>query len=234
MSRWGIEGRASPARRDAEGGDGRNLGPVAGTTQMRRVAPRSPGADHAGDQQEAALIEERQMGAKSSGLFLYGATDTASTARWPLRRARERASRASGSSSRAPSKCARDDWGGSPPRTACGSPRPHGGSSRDPWRTRSARPPVTGGASASASAAGSAAPAAPVPAWRSGRALRGRESVRASQRRHSRTNRPWRPPPRGLAPSVATRWRAADASRDAPGSHGVACLKGIKLSITYA
>ncbi len=95
----GIEGRTSPARRDADGGDGRNFGPVAGTAQMRRVAPRRPGADHAGDQQEAALIEECQMGAKSSGLFLYGATETASTARWPLRLSLGRASPASGSSS---------------------------------------------------------------------------------------------------------------------------------------
>lgn len=201
---------------------------------MRRVTPRRPGSDDAGDQQEADLIEERQMGATSCGLFLYAATETASTSRWLLHLSPGRASRASGNSSRGRPVRAKGGWGGSPPRTACGSPPLRDGSSTDPWSSRNAARPSTGVESSSASGDRSGAPADPALSWLSDRWLLGRGRPRARRRQNSRTNQPWPPQPRGSAPSVATRWRAADVSRGAPGSHEVACPKDIIVSITYA
>lgn len=230
----GVQGDASPARRDADRGDGRDLRPVSSTAQMRRVSPRRPGPDHAGDQQEAALIEERQMGATSCGLFLYATTETASTSRWLLHLSPGRASRASGNSSRVRPERATGGWGDSSPRIACGLPPPRGASSTDPWSSRNAAPPSTGDEPSSASGDRSGAPADPALSWISDRWVLGRGTLRARRRQNSRTNQPCPPQPRGSAPSVATRWRAADVSRGAPGSHEVACPKDIIISITYA
>ncbi len=191
----GVQGDASPPRRDADRGDGRDLGPVSSTAQMRRVTPRRPGSDHAGHQQEAALIKERQMGATSCGLFLYAATETASTSRWLLHLSPGLASRASGNSSRGRPERATGGWGGSPPRTACGLPPPRDGSSTDPSSSRNAARPSTGVEPSAASVDRSGAPADPALSWLSDRWLHGRGRLRAKRRQNSRTNQPWPPQP---------------------------------------
>src|SRR5262245_39463742 len=53
----------------------------------RRLALRRPGPTTRGDEQKAAFVEEREMGAKSSDLFLWLATGSASSGRSPVRRA---------------------------------------------------------------------------------------------------------------------------------------------------
>lgn len=94
----GIQGDAPPLRRHAEGRDGRDLFPAPGAPQVRGLAPGCPGAGDVGDQEKATLIEEGQMGPKPGGLFLYGATGSASSARWRLHPVLAPGSRVSGSS----------------------------------------------------------------------------------------------------------------------------------------
>ena len=53
----------------------------------RRFALGPPGSPARGDEQKAAFIQEGQMGPKSSRVFLYAASDSASNGRWPPRRA---------------------------------------------------------------------------------------------------------------------------------------------------
>lgn len=102
----GVQHDAPPFRRDAEGRDRRNLVPVPGAVQPGSLPPGRPGAGDVRDQQEAALIEEDQMGPKPFGVFLYAATGTASNGRWPARPVPAPASPASGSSSPGPARLA--------------------------------------------------------------------------------------------------------------------------------
>lgn len=118
-----VEGQALPLRGDAEGRDGRELGPAPRNEQIRGLSPRGPRSGNVGDKQEPAFIEEDQMGPKRGGLFLYGATRTASSRRSPPRCAPEPASAASDSSNRDPASTSRRDKGDTPPRTAWRSPR---------------------------------------------------------------------------------------------------------------
>ena len=103
----GVEADPPSMGRDGESREGRDLGPVSGAAQYRGLSAGRPGADQGRRQQEAALIEERQMGAMPCGVFLYGASDTASSERWPLRSAPGLGSPASGSSSPGPGAVAR-------------------------------------------------------------------------------------------------------------------------------
>ena len=82
---------------------------------------RRPSAPNIWDEQEPALIDEHEMGPTSSGVFLTVASPSASSARWPPRRARRRDARASGSSSptpSAPSSHARGRFGPGPKRAS--------------------------------------------------------------------------------------------------------------------
>jgi len=54
-------------------------------TDDRRLAFNSPGPSTSGDEQKPALIQERQVGAKSLPFFLARAIYDVSTLRWPLR-----------------------------------------------------------------------------------------------------------------------------------------------------
>jgi hypothetical protein len=65
-----IQGQTPSLWGDAEGRDGRDLGPSARHRQPGCLPARRPGADHVRDEQEPALVEEDQMGPKRCGLFL--------------------------------------------------------------------------------------------------------------------------------------------------------------------
>ena len=95
-----------------------------------------PGAADVGDEQKPTLIDEREMGATSSGVFLSGANPPASTGRWRPHRARSRGARVSGNSiptRSAPSKRGR---GGTARRTLARSIRSLGPRSRARSDTR--------------------------------------------------------------------------------------------------
>ncbi len=76
-----VEGDALAFGGQRDRGDGRDFIPVLGTSKKRRPPSWGPGSAHARDQQEPTLIEESQMGPKPFRVFLYAASDTASSAR---------------------------------------------------------------------------------------------------------------------------------------------------------
>jgi hypothetical protein len=95
----GIERELFAFGRDRKRGDGGNfMSPPSGNPQDRRLPARGPGANNVGNQQEPAFIEEREMGAKSFGLFLYGATRSVSSEQSPSRPSPAPAFRAFGNS----------------------------------------------------------------------------------------------------------------------------------------
>ncbi len=67
-----------------EAGDGGDPIPPITVVQEGCSSHRCPGLTDVGDEQEPALVEESQMGLKSSGFFLYGASSASSSVRWPL------------------------------------------------------------------------------------------------------------------------------------------------------
>jgi hypothetical protein len=94
-----VQPEATVLRRHGQGGDCRDLGPMAGGHQNGCPAPGSPGAADRWDEKEAALIQESQVGSKLCGFFLCGATRVASSIVWPSRFVPCRGSWASGTSS---------------------------------------------------------------------------------------------------------------------------------------
>ena len=56
--------------RDADSRDRRYLGPASGATQNGSLASRCPCPGDGRDQQEAALVNEYEMGARLFGFFL--------------------------------------------------------------------------------------------------------------------------------------------------------------------
>lgn len=93
-----IEGQPSSFGRDRQGADCRDPVLFVEIVNERRLSFWGPGAGHVGDEQEARLIEEDQMGATSFGVFLYAASGTASSAQSPLRPVGEPGGLASGNS----------------------------------------------------------------------------------------------------------------------------------------
>lgn len=76
-----IERQAPPLGRHRHpAADREAVVPVA-VPQIRRLPSGRPGPAHVGDEQKTALIDEDEMGATSSGVFLSGAIPHASSAR---------------------------------------------------------------------------------------------------------------------------------------------------------
>ena len=78
-----------------------------------RLALGSPSAFKVGDEQKATLIQENQVRPQARRLFLYGATRTASSARWRFRCVDTRAVQVSDNSSPSVARDTTRHWGGS-------------------------------------------------------------------------------------------------------------------------
>ena len=230
----GVEGDAPPAWRNADGGDGRNLGPASSATQARSLSPGSPGAKDVGDEQKAALIEEYQMGAKFFGFFLYGAKYTASSGRWPSHHAPAPAFPVFDSSSPRSSGNATDDWGDSRFRTAFRPSPPRGASSKGPWNSRTCRLHAGESRSSSVSVGDLTSEAGLTLVWLSTPFPPFCGMLHATRTRNLPSSLSWRPLPTSSNLLSTTRRRAADAFRDAPGFHWVASCQDSIFSITYA
>ena len=131
--------------------------------QRGGLPPRRPGPPDIGDEQEAALINEHEVGPPAIGVFLSGARRFASTARWPARPAPRPVARVSDSSSRGRSGVSRHAPDDSERRSAGGSPRPLGATSRDRCDTRPAT--ARGPAASRAAASGPLTSARGGPGW---------------------------------------------------------------------
>jgi hypothetical protein len=64
-----VQPQTPALRADGNSGDGRDSVVAAHMTVNRRLAARTPGLAHRGDQQEARFVEEKQMGAQPCGVF---------------------------------------------------------------------------------------------------------------------------------------------------------------------
>lgn len=230
----GIERQALSFRGDGDGRACRDLGPMSRATQDRRLSAGSPGAPNGGNEQEAALVEKDQVGPKLPGLFLYAAKRTASSARWPSRRAPGRALSASERSSPGPEEGATYDW--------------HGSGCRDDLRSRGLRASASRGLSSSRSSwrlpkgfwstaaaddhsvlMGAQGPVGTSAPWD-----RLCEQPPAIEIRSSQNCPPWRRLRIGSGPASADRWHATGASPAFLGFHLVAFKQASILSIAYA
>jgi hypothetical protein len=152
--------------RHGEGGQRRDAIVFVAVEDDGRLSRRRPGPTTRGDEQKAALIEEREMGAKSSGFFLWPATCSASNAQSLVRRAGwpgVPAPDSSNASFARPSTRARGDSAPGTPTIAswpCASRSRARGESRRPW-------PLSARVAAMVDIVGPrACTANPVPAWR--------------------------------------------------------------------
>lgn len=230
----GVEADAPLAWRNADGRDGRYLGPASGATQARSLPPGCPSPNDVGDEQEAALIEEYQMGPKFFGFFLYGANDTASSGRCLSHHAPAPVSPAFGNSSPMSPGNATDGWGGSRSRNVFRLRARRVASSKGPWNSRTWRLRAGVSPSSSVSAEGSTLEAGLALVWLSTPSYPPCGTLRATRTQSSRSSRSWRLPQTRLTPFPAARRHVADAFRATPDFHLVACCQNIINSITYA
>ena len=98
--------------RDRQSADGRDVALLVPVPSVRRLSFLRPGSFKVRNEQEATLVEENQVRSQSLGVFLYSASDNASSARSPLRPAGGLDARASDNSTPghpSPSRRGRDD-----------------------------------------------------------------------------------------------------------------------------
>jgi len=200
----------------------------------RRATLRAPRSTACRNEHEAAFIEERDVGATSSGFFLSRATCAASNGRWPPRRAGLRGVPVPGSSSRRTAARARGGSDDTERRTPCGSATRSASEStarwgsRRPWRLEE-----------------EAAGVAPADVRSAFWAALGRASMPTPRLRVSSSPAPIGGPTRPMSerswrsrsipsPLSTTRSRDGAASPTIPPIHGVSCPIVSHLSITYA
>ena len=119
-----------------EGGDCGNPIPSVAVSEDGGLPDRRPCLTDVRDEEKSAFVEECEMGAKSSGFFLYSTTRVSSIGRWLSRPSAWRVVPASAKSIQSPPSPARDGRGGSEPRNACRSAWKYAAGSRDPLRIR--------------------------------------------------------------------------------------------------
>jgi hypothetical protein len=205
------------------------------TVQDDRRLPRGcPRPPTRGDEQKTALVEERQMGAKSSGFFLSLASCSASNAQSPARRAGWPGAPAPDSSSLSrviPSRRVRD---GSARQNAPESRRRCAVGSTARWRSHAPWPPATRCAPAVRLTGPSVCAAARAQVWgpRPPRPPSARLAAIGKQRLP--TPAPGAPPGSGSAPLPTGRWPAVGAFPMSLVIHRVSCGIGYQLSFTFA
>ena len=115
-----IESQAFPFRGHRQSTDGGNPVLFVEVIEDRGLSFGSPSATDVWNEQEARLIDEDQMGPKSFGFFLYGATDKPSNAQSLSRSFAKPAALVSGNSIPSLEAPATHDWGDSGCQSACG------------------------------------------------------------------------------------------------------------------
>ena len=115
-----IKSQVFPLWRHRQSTDGGNPVLFVEVIEDRGVSFGSPSATNVWNEQEARLIDEDQMGPKSFGFFLYGATDKPSNAQSLSRSFVKPAALVSGNSIASLEAPATHDWGDSGCQSACG------------------------------------------------------------------------------------------------------------------
>jgi len=107
-----VQRQTAPPGRDRQRTDGGDVALFVEIPGMRGVPSGCPGALKVGDEQEAALVEENQVSLSAIRVFLYAATESASSGRWPARPVGGRAAPAAESSSPCRAATTTHGWGG--------------------------------------------------------------------------------------------------------------------------
>lgn len=221
-----IEAKSYPAGRDGDSGDGGDpITPVA-VSEDRGLSDRCPGLANVRNEEEAAFVEEGEMGPKSLGFFLYAATWISSTGRslprlfaWPD-------VPVSAMSTPSSASLAKHGPGGRGPQNAARSASLCAAGSTNPLRIQLPEPPVSGVAAVRASAVVTTAAAFPTQAWAAERSPHPPESSEPSAPpslwKHSRS----RPPIDRSCQHGATSWRGTSVPPAVEGFLGVSCPIG--------
>ena len=146
-----VQRQAALLGRDRHRANGGDVPLFVEVPRVRRLALRGPGPLKVRNEEEATLVEERQMRPKLLSVFLYAASDTASNARWLARPAAARGVPASDSSTRVHASASRHAPGGTSRDTAFRSRGQSVPGSTSRWSSlRRARPsPAAGSRAAS-------------------------------------------------------------------------------------
>ncbi len=212
----------APGRDREPAADGEPIVAVA-VAQTGGLALGCPGPTDVGDEQKAALIDEHEMGATSSGVFLSGANPRASTGRCAPRRARRRGARASGNSTPAPSAPSRRERGDTESQTPLRSARRFDPASTDPWCSRPGAAPASAGRPAGASGCPTTRAVVPASAWLAALDVRGVDTPATTETPNSPTPRPGGRRRRGSSRTSATAQHGDGASPVARRSPKVSC-----------
>jgi len=157
-----VQRQAALLGRDRHRADGGDVPLFIEVPRVRRLALRGPGPLKVWNEEEATLVEERQMRPQLLSVFLYAASDTASNARWRARPAAARGVPASGSSTRGHASASRHAPGDRSRDTAARSLDQSAPGSISRWSSlRRARPSTAAGPRA-ASGRKTAVPGDPV------------------------------------------------------------------------
>jgi hypothetical protein len=115
-----VERQASPLRRHRQRIDGGNPVLFVEVIEDRGLPSRSPCTTDIGNEQEARFIDEDQMGPKSFGFFLYGATGKPSNEQSLSRSFVKPGALVSGNSIPSPEATATHDWDDTGCQSTCG------------------------------------------------------------------------------------------------------------------
>ena len=141
-----VQRQAALLGRDRHRANGGDVPLFIEVPRVRRLALRGPGPLKVWNEEEATLVEERQMRPQLLSVFLYAASDTASNARWPVRPAAARGVPASGSSTRGHASASRHAPGDRSRDTAARSLDQSAPGSISRWSSlRRARPSTAAG-----------------------------------------------------------------------------------------
>ena len=188
------------------------------------MASGGPGATDIGDEQKPALIDEDEMSASVSGVFLSAAIPCTSNVRSQPHPAQGRAALASDSSSPTRSAASRRGPGDSESRTLAGSVSRRAAGSRDRSCTPLGAAPSPAAVSAGPSRLGTSQRAGRASPWRPVHVVHRADKPAASERPSSPRREPGAPPPTVSAHLAGAALLHVGASPVARNSRMVACL----------
>jgi len=230
----GIEGQSFAFRRNRNSRTGRYFGPASRALEDRRPPAGRPRSAHGGDQEEAALVKKDEVCSSALSVFLYAASDNASSGRWPSRRAPGPASPASEHSTPDCGGTATCDWDGTRSQTAPELLWRPASASRGPWHSHFAKRRPAESDSDAASAACLILPDALERAWASARSDPASGQPAATEKPNSLSCRLWLQLEKDSAHSSADRWPGTVASPASLGFRMVSCIDSAIFSFTYA
>lgn len=213
LSRWG----------DRNGGDGRNPIPLVAVSEDGGTADRRPGLADVRNEEEAAFVEEYQMGPKSLGFFLSSATDASSSVGGPARLSVWPGAPASARSIRAPSSPATHGRGDTELRNVSRSAWRSVAGSTDPWYIPPPQRLAPGAAGACVSETGTTGAVGQASVWAEARLLHRGESLGPNAPLSLSKRSESRPRTDTSCQPAAKLWPDFFVLLAVEGFHGVAC-----------